>query len=91
MAHISVKAPELGFDTDLLPQDAHEHAAVGRALEAREAAARVGTAPRLPSAGHENTPAGGEADQLALRRASAAAGTAPQGRGSYDSSSGCST
>jgi hypothetical protein len=75
MSHISVKAAKLGSDPDLLSQDAREHATLSRELEALDAAARVGAAARLVSAGHEHAVVGGEAEQLTLRRPSAAAGT----------------
>src|SRR5690349_15710066 len=91
MCATSVKAPQLGADVDLLPQDARELASLGRALEAREAAARVGAAARLVPARDEDTVTGREAEQLALRRLPAAAGALPQ-RDAYEgSSSACST
>jgi hypothetical protein len=90
MVITSVKALQLGPDADVLSQDAHEHAALAGALETREVAARVGTAARLVSAGHEDAVAGREAEQLALRRSPAATGAAPRGR-AYESPSGCST
>src|SRR6476646_7144291 len=77
MSHLSVKAPQLRPDADLLPQDAREHSAVGRSFEADRAAARVGTAPGLVAAGHERAVASREAEQLALRRPSVAAGATP--------------
>ena len=91
MAAISVKASKLSSDAHRLSQHACEPAPVGRALEAHQAAARVHAAAGLGPAGHENTVAGREAQQLALRRAPAAAGAAPHGSRSYDCSSGCST
>src|SRR4029077_7487765 len=78
MGRTSVKATQLRPDADLLPQDAREHAAFGRALEAREAAARIGTAPRFRSTHNEDAVAGREAEQLALRRLPAAAPPGPQ-------------
>src|SRR6185369_4916956 len=77
IGHISVKAPQLRPDADLLPQDAREHAATCRAVEARGSPTRVGAAARLVAAGHERAVAGGKAQQLALRRPAAAAGAAP--------------
>jgi hypothetical protein len=71
----------------LLPQDACEHAAFGRAIEAGDAAARVCAATGLGSAGHEDAVAGGKAEQLALRRSSATPGTTPHRFGRYASSS----
>jgi hypothetical protein len=62
MSHISVKATQLRADADLLSQDPGERAALGRALEAREAAARVGAAARLAAAGHEGPLAGGKSE-----------------------------
>ena len=92
MVASSVKAPQLRPDADLLSKDAREPAAPGRALEAREAAAGVGAAARLVPAGHEDALAGREPQQLALRRAPAAAGAAPHRLARYDSSSaGAST
>jgi hypothetical protein len=61
MAHISVKAPQLRPDADLLPQDAREHAARGGALEAPEAPTRVRASSALVAAGHELAAVGGEA------------------------------
>src|SRR5690242_10733547 len=75
---ISVKAPQLRADADLLPQDPREPAALGRPLETPEAPTRVGTAARLAAAGDEDAFAGYEPEQLALRRAPAAARAAPQ-------------
>ena len=89
IAGSSVKASQLRPDPHLLPQDAGEHPARRRALEARAIEARIGAAARLLPAGHENAVAGGEPEQVALQRPPAAAGAAPQ-RLSYDSSSGCS-
>jgi hypothetical protein len=83
---ISVKAPQLGPDLDLLPQDAREHATRGRALDAREAVARISAAPRFRATRHEDAAARREAKQLPLRRPPAAAGTAPKGSVGYDSS-----
>jgi hypothetical protein len=60
MVVVSVKAPQLRADTDVLSQDAGEHATVGRTLEAGEVAARVDAAPGFPAAGHQNPFAGGE-------------------------------
>jgi len=91
MAGTSVKALQLGPDADVLSQDPGEHPARGRTLEAREVAARIRTTARLVSPGHENAVAGGEAEQLALRRAPAAARAAPQWVGYEGSSSDCST
>ena len=79
MAAISVKALQLGPDADVLPQDAGEHPALGRALEAGEAAARVGAAARHVAAGDEGPVAGREPQQVALRRPPAAAGALPDG------------
>src|SRR5581483_10757512 len=76
--HISVKAPQLGPDADLLPQDARERAMSRRALEAGEVPAGVDAAPPLGSARDEHAVSCCEAEQLALRRAPAAAGAAPQ-------------
>jgi hypothetical protein len=73
MGHTSVKAAKLRPDLDLPSQDAREHAALRRELEAREAAAGVGAAARLGSAGHEHAVADRETEQLALRRPPAAA------------------
>src|SRR6188472_775927 len=87
IGHISVKALQLGSDADLLPQDARKHAAVGRSFEARKAAARVGAAPGLAAAGHENALTGRETEQLALRSPPAAAGTAPLRFRAYEGSS----
>jgi hypothetical protein len=77
IGHVSVKAPQLGPEADLLPEDAREAAPVGRAVEAGKAPARVDAATRLAPAGHEHTVANGEPQQLTLRRATAAAGAAP--------------
>jgi hypothetical protein len=77
MAQLSVKAPQLRPDAHLLPQGASEHASLHRAVEAGEFAARVGTAAELPPACDEDAVAGGEADELALRRAPAATGAMP--------------
>src|SRR5512133_2971844 len=87
IGHISVKAPQLGPDADVLPQDTREHATVRRSFEARQAAARVGTAARLAAAGHEDSLACREAEQLALRRAPAAACAAPLRFRAYEGSS----
>ena len=87
MCHISVKAPQLRPDSDLLSQDARKHPALRRALEARELAARVGAAARLAAAGHEDSLATSEPQQLALRRTPAAARAAPQGLRAYEGSS----
>jgi len=78
MAVTSVKALQLRPDSHLLPQDAREHPARRRALEARQAATGVGAPTgRLP-AGHKDAVAGREAEQLALRRPQSAAGARPQ-------------
>jgi hypothetical protein len=61
MSATSVKTPQLRPDADVLPQDACEPAALGCALETRQARARVRAAPGLVSTGHENTVADGEA------------------------------
>jgi hypothetical protein len=86
MLATSVKAPQLGPDAHLLPQGAREHASLHRSVEAPETAAGVRAAPGLPAPRDEDAVTGGEADELALRRAPAAAGAAPQ-RGGYESSS----
>ena len=91
MAELSVKAPQLRADAHLLPQCAGEHAPFHRQVEAGELAARVDTAARLSAARDDDAVAGGEADELALRRAPAAAGAMPQRNGYEGSSSGCST
>ena len=91
MLATSVKALQLRPDADVLSQDARERPLPGCALEAREAAARVGAATGLLPAGDEHALAGGEAEQLALRRPPPAAGAPPQRLASYDSCSGCST
>jgi len=57
----SVKTPQLRPDADVLPQHAREPAALGRALETRQARAGVRAAPGLVSTGHENAVAAGEA------------------------------
>src|SRR5205807_1201805 len=62
MAVTSVKAPQLRPDSHLLPQDAREHAARGRALEARQAAAGVRAAARLRATGHKDAAFGREAE-----------------------------
>ena len=79
MCHISVKATQLRADADVPAQDASEPATLGRALEAGELAAGVSAAARLAAAGYEDTLAGRKPEQLALRRAPAAAGTRPRG------------
>src|SRR5256714_553434 len=84
---ISVKAPQLRPDADLLPQDTREHATVRRSFEARKAAARVGATPGLVTADHERALAGREADQLALRCAPTAACAAPLRFRAYEGSS----
>jgi hypothetical protein len=84
---ISVKTPQLRPDADLLPQDAREHAPLGCALEAREAAARVGATARLVAPGDEGSLAGRKPEQVALRRAPATAGATPRRLALYDSSS----
>src|SRR5215475_13226224 len=86
MLATSVEAPQLRPDAHVLPQGACEHPALGRALEAREGAARVGAPARLGPAGDENAVAGREPQQFALRRAPATAGAAPQ-RNAYEGSS----
>ena len=91
MSHISVKAAKLGSDPDLLSQVTRKHASLRGELEAREAAARVDAAAGHVSAGHEHAVAGDETQQLALRRAPAAAGTAPNRLRRCYSSSGSST
>jgi hypothetical protein len=72
MAVTSVKVPQLRPDPDLLPQDAREHPARRCALEAGEAATRVGAPARLGAAGDEHALARREAEQVALRRPPAA-------------------
>jgi hypothetical protein len=74
MAATSVKAAQLGPDADLLPQDAGEDPARRRTVETSEAAARVRAAARFVAAGDEHAVAAREPEQLALRRAPAAAG-----------------
>src|SRR5207302_3807208 len=91
MAFTSVKASQLRPDADVPAQGAGEHPALDRAVEARQAAARVGAATRLGSAGDESAVAGREPEQVALRRPPAAAGAAPDGGSRRYSSSGCST
>src|SRR5207302_1264207 len=76
MAFTSVKASQLRPDADVPAQGAGEHPALDRAVEARQAAARVGAATRLGSAGDESAVAGREPEQVALRRPPAAAGAA---------------
>src|SRR6478609_5522188 len=93
IGHISVKAPQLRSDADLLPQDARKHAAAGSSFEARKAAARIGATPGLVAARHEHAFTGRETEQLALRRPPAAAGTTPLRFRAYEGSSSalCST
>jgi len=89
---ISVKTSQLRSHAHLPPQDAGERAARRRALEARDAAARVGATARLGAAGDEIAVAGREAEQFALRRPPTAARAGPQRLRAYEgSSSGCST
>jgi len=57
----SVKAPQLRADAHLLPQDPREPAALGGAVEAREAPTRVDAAAGLCSARDEHALASGEA------------------------------
>src|SRR5947209_10097360 len=86
---ISVEVTQLRPDSDLLPQDAREHAARRRALEAREAPARVGAAARFRATRNEDAVAGRKAEQLALRCPPAAAGAPPhRRRHRYSSSAG---
>src|SRR6478609_11817365 len=87
IGHISVKALQLRPDADLLPQDAREHAAVGRSFEAHEVPARVRAAARLAPTGHEHSLAGREPEQLTLWRTSGAAGAAPLRFRTYEGSS----
>src|SRR5215813_12475510 len=84
----SVKAPQLRPDADVLPQGAREHSALGRALEAREAPARVDAPAGFVAAGDENSGACRKPQQLALGRAPAATGATPQRDAYEDSSSG---
>src|SRR5262249_30739679 len=63
IGHISVKAPQLGADADLLTEDTREHAAIRRALEASEVATRVDAAARLAPTGDEDAVAGREPKQ----------------------------
>ena len=62
MALTSVKALQLRSDSHLVPQDAREHPARRRALEARQAATGVGAPTRRVPAGHEDAVAGREAE-----------------------------
>jgi len=68
---------QLRADTHLLTENTRERSARRCALEAGEPAARVDAASRLGSADDEDAVAGGETQQLALRRPPAAAGAAP--------------
>src|SRR5439155_565187 len=67
MADTSVEAPQFRPYAELLSQDTREHPALCGAVEARQVTARVGAAPRLLPAGHENAFSGREAEQIALR------------------------
>ena len=87
MAAPSVKVAQLGSDSHLLTQSAGKHPALGRTVEARDAPAGVGAAAGLSPPGDENAFAGCEAEQIALRRRPAAAGTAPLRLAPYDCSS----
>jgi hypothetical protein len=58
----SVKARKLRPDAHVLPQYTRERAALRCALEAREAAARVGATAGLASTGDEDAFAGREAE-----------------------------
>jgi hypothetical protein len=82
---------QLRPDADLLPEYPGEHPARSRPFETGKPATRVGAAAGFFATCHEEAVAGGEPDQLALRRPPAAAGATPQRNGSYNSSSGCST
>jgi hypothetical protein len=81
MAVTSVKAAQLRPDTHVLPQGACKHPARHCALEARRATAGVGAAAGFHPSGDEVAVADREAEQLALRRPSAAADTRPDGLG----------
>src|SRR5690349_20307255 len=87
MAATSVKAPQFRPYAQLLSEHTREHAALCRAVEARQVGARVGATARLFPAGHEDAVSGRETEQIALRSAPAAAGAAPHGLAPYDSSS----
>jgi hypothetical protein len=88
MCRLSV---ERGIDPYRLPENAREHAASDSSLEARGVAACVRAAPRHRPAVHEAALASGETQQLALRRAPAAAGARPQRLRRYEPSSVSST
>src|SRR5439155_7275320 len=87
MAATSVEVPQFRPYAQLLSKDTREHPALCSAVEARQVPARVGAAARLLPAGHENAFSGREAEQIALRRAPAAARAASRGLVPYDSSS----
>src|SRR5919198_6388951 len=71
----SVKPGQRRIDLHGAPQRPGEGAVRGRALEAREAAARVDAAALEPRARGQRPLTRDEADELALRRAPPAAGT----------------
>jgi hypothetical protein len=60
MTGTSVKAPQLRPDSQLLTQDAREHAPLCCALEAGETLTRIGAAAGFVTPGYENALAGSE-------------------------------
>src|SRR5262245_24728674 len=77
----SVEKCQFAFDSYVLPQCPIEGPSGHRPLEAGKAAAGIGASPGLPGAGDEHPIFRDEPHELALRRLSAAADTAPDGPG----------
>ena len=87
MAAPSVKVAQLRLDLQLLPQNTRKHPSLRGPREAGDAATGVGAAVGRSLIRCENAVPGREAEQIALRRRPAAAGTAPHGLAPYDCSS----